>query len=198
MNGDGAGPNQGNFIPDQAPGIQYGGQPLGQADDPKGFMGCNTWTQKMGYKKPNDNLFPGLPDEFAGTPSPNPSQELEDEKPHGAEDKDNGPGHWVYEGAGPQEPRDLNPGDGGFGKPFMGDRDRLRQLMDEHRPEMPPKKSIMDGHKKMYRPLIDKDKPELPPKTSIMPKTHKKMPRDLMDGHLPKLPPMKPIKDFQG
>lgn len=173
MNGDGVGPNQGSFIPDQAQGIQDGGQPQGQADDPKRFMGCNTWPQKMENKKPNDNLLAGLPDEFAGTPSHNPDQELEDKKPLGAEGKDNGPGPWVYKGAGPQETRDLNPGDEGFGKPFMGDRDRLKPLMDEHRPEMPPKKSIM-------------------------PKTHKKMPRDLMDDHLPKLPPMKPIKNFQG
>jgi hypothetical protein len=185
---NGVGPSQGSFAPDQDPGIQDGGQPQDQAFDP----------QKMKNKKPKDNQVPGLPDIFAGTQPSNPGQGMDDKKPNGAEGKNKGPGPWVYEGAGPQEPKGPNPGDEGLGNPFMGDREGPRPLMDEHRHEMPPKKSIMDGHKKMHRPLIDKNKPELPPKKSIMPKAHKKMPRPLMGDPLPKLPPMKPIKDFQG
>ena len=188
--GNGVGPSQENFALDQAPGIQDGGQPQDQAFDPP--------KKNRQTKKPKDNQVSDLPEVFAGNQPSNLGQGMDDKKPNGAEGKDKGAGPWVYEGAGQKEPKGSNPGDEDFGNPFMGNRDGPRQLMDEHRHEMPPKKSIMDGHKKMHRPLIDKNKPELPPKKSIMQKAHKKMPRPLMGDPLPKLPPMKPIKDFQG
>lgn len=180
MNRGGMGPNQeANFNPDQNDnsGFQNSYQPQGQADDPLRFMGCSTWAQKMGNKKPNDNMLPNQPD--------------------GAND-DGRPGSLDHDGAGQQGPQaPPEGGDNGFGFP-PGDEGRPRPLLDGQRPEMPPMKSIMDGHKNVHRPLIDKDHPGLPPKKSIMPKLPKKMPRSLMEDGLPKLPPMRSIMDFQG